>query len=510
MRGELRDLYREAGFCGPLRLSWTDELERTHQRNARRYAQVAPFCTPPQFELAPQTTHLPAKHRRGLLAHEVGHVLDPYGSERDADLAAEEALGVRMGYDRRWPGRGLQVDMNPSAHERVREHFREWQATGDPRAYEAWKQARRRIGLSPEPESWRVPREVVASHERVRAEGPRRKRLKVVQAERVIMDWLRARGWAPDPRSRVQGEVWISKSGQRRMRFKRTHVVFERGGRGRWVKDYRIHSYGAPLGTIDFAERILRNSRVAMEDPYAPNPSQPDPLPPEPRMHVVCAWCPPPGTVIQEGDPGAPVSHGICASCFQQQVGELGLVPPEEENPGPRGTDARLRDLEREWQATGLPAAGRRYAAELRRAGLKDEADRVEVAVIESEGEGPERLPIVNPGDAGSRRPLFLLWFGAYGSTRVYVWADHFEEALEVAADWLAENAPGVFVDPEYPSGTAEAAAAGDYSLAEEAEVDLTYTESGWIPSWEWGGHEVFGVNRLVVCKRSRDEQGDE
>lgn len=114
VRAELADLYHQAGFKGPVDLEWEEQaLRRTHDRNQRRYAQVAPYERPPHFELAPQAVYLPAPNRRGLLAHEVGHVLDPEGSEDDADRAAHEAIGVKIGYDHRWPGKGLQVARNP-------------------------------------------------------------------------------------------------------------------------------------------------------------------------------------------------------------------------------------------------------------------------------------------------------------------------------------------------------------------------------------------------------------
>lgn len=80
------------------------------------------------FELAPQAVWLPDRHRRALLAHEVGHVLDPDGGEDDADAAAECHTGVKIGYDRRWPGKGLQVAMNPELNgpeEEVRRLLRE-------------------------------------------------------------------------------------------------------------------------------------------------------------------------------------------------------------------------------------------------------------------------------------------------------------------------------------------------------------------------------------------------
>lgn len=114
VRSELRRMWRDSGSPGRFSLEWTDDLARTHERNRRRYAQVAPFARGgAAFELAPQATYLPPRNRRGLLAHEVGHVLDPHGSEAAADRAAAEVLGVDVGYDRRWPGKGLQVALNP-------------------------------------------------------------------------------------------------------------------------------------------------------------------------------------------------------------------------------------------------------------------------------------------------------------------------------------------------------------------------------------------------------------
>lgn len=115
IRSELGKLYHQAGYEGPVRLDWPESLGRTHDRNWRRYAQVATHARPPAFELAPQTRWLPARHRRGLLAHEIGHVLEPRGTEDDADVAAWEALGIDVGYDHRWPGKGLQVARNPEA-----------------------------------------------------------------------------------------------------------------------------------------------------------------------------------------------------------------------------------------------------------------------------------------------------------------------------------------------------------------------------------------------------------
>ena len=83
-------------------------LDDEHQRNARRYAQVR-TGSHPRMEFAGAMRELAPEHRLGLYAHEVGHLLYPGGGEADADLAAYGLLGVHIGYDRQWPGKGLQT-----------------------------------------------------------------------------------------------------------------------------------------------------------------------------------------------------------------------------------------------------------------------------------------------------------------------------------------------------------------------------------------------------------------
>ena len=77
--------------------------------------------------------------------------------------------------------------------------------------------------------------------------------------------------------------------------------------------------------------------------------------------------------------------------------------------------------------------------------------------------------------------------FGAYGTKHVFVWAGPahrgIEDALEEAASWLADNAPGMFTDVG----------------SEEDEVDMTYTESGWLASWEWHVHELHAGDDLYA-----------
>lgn len=88
----------------------SDDLDRTHCRNSRRYAEVVPGRR--AFFFAPQVLWLPRANRLGLIAHEIGHVLafEELGMDHDERVADEAALeiGVEIRYDRRWPGKGLQ------------------------------------------------------------------------------------------------------------------------------------------------------------------------------------------------------------------------------------------------------------------------------------------------------------------------------------------------------------------------------------------------------------------
>lgn len=87
-------------------LEFPEELGVRHEGDPRAYAEVNPHEL--LFRFAPQALLLPEENRLGLLAHEVGHVIDPLATENGADRAVERRLGVRIVYDPRWPGKGLQ------------------------------------------------------------------------------------------------------------------------------------------------------------------------------------------------------------------------------------------------------------------------------------------------------------------------------------------------------------------------------------------------------------------
>lgn len=108
---ELYALLEPLGLL-PAKVTFTAALDQEHARNCRRYAQVEPEGL--VFEFARAILDLGPKHRLGLLAHEVGHclahrVLGPEHSEDEADQCALGALGLRIRYDHKWPGKGLQI-----------------------------------------------------------------------------------------------------------------------------------------------------------------------------------------------------------------------------------------------------------------------------------------------------------------------------------------------------------------------------------------------------------------
>lgn len=59
---------------------------------------------------------------------------------------------------------------------------------------------------------------------------------------------------------------------------------------------------------------------------------------------------------------------------------------------------------------------------------------------------GTFKLVIANPGERGKR---IVLWFGTCGTTRILCYADHLEDAFDIATDWIAENAPGLLCNDE-------------------------------------------------------------
>ena len=104
-------------------------------------------------------------------------------------------------------------------------------------------------------------------------------------------------------------------------------------------------------------------------------------------------------------------------------------------------------------------------------------------------GTGRE-VALANPSDSNWARERYVLWFGACAPTYVMAWG-HLEDALEAAADWLEEHAPGQFCDDavreEYELARAEGLSEDE--AQERAEQDTMSVCSGnhYLTSWEWG-----------------------
>jgi hypothetical protein len=110
-------------------------------------------------------------------------------------------------------------------------------------------------------------------------------------------------------------------------------------------------------------------------------------------------------------------------------------------------------------------------------------------------------LILVNPSDRDWTEHDYVLCFGAYGWTKLRVWANSLEDALDEAVDWIADNEPGLLADDEVKEefdrlcverGIVDLAAAEDdvlCAIQEEAEIDTTIAgDAGhYLYSWEWG-----------------------
>jgi len=148
-------------------------------------------------------------------------------------------------------------------------------------------------------------------------------------------------------------------------------------------------------------------------------------------------------------------------------------------------------------------------------------------------------IPIANPSECEffednsfvREGPLWLLHFGAYGETALYVWADGCESAFEVATEWLDDNASGHLVSFDESDYRAAADELGlewlsswpDYSdpdferVAEHAEADhtmighTTLEHGTHVASWEWGLREVEKNSDewRAVAERSRELEAE-
>ena len=112
---------------------------------------------------------------------------------------------------------------------------------------------------------------------------------------------------------------------------------------------------------------------------------------------------------------------------------------------------------------------------------------------------------LVNPIEADWTKHRYVLCFGAMGTLNLSVWANSLDDALEEAAEYLAEHAKGHITAHDsqelidllkeaceeaghtYPEGFDALEDEEKYAIQDSATADLTYTESGYLTSYEWG-----------------------
>lgn len=119
-----------------------------------------------------------------------------------------------------------------------------------------------------------------------------------------------------------------------------------------------------------------------------------------------------------------------------------------------------------------------------------------EFFAIESEPNDRNPYILVNPGDYGGSPGLIAFQFGAYGDTRLLVWARSWEQGADRAAEWLADYAPGHITSESAVAQLMKEAQQDEPALSEEeayekATADLYYTEAGWLTSHEMHGDDV-------------------
>lgn len=124
---------------------------------------------------------------------------------------------------------------------------------------------------------------------------------------------------------------------------------------------------------------------------------------------------------------------------------------------------------------------------------------------------GPRKIGIADDNIWACDKGVHVFGFGAYGSTYVLAYGC-LEDALEDAAAWLADNAPGHLTKPDYadPTILLDPTIEGEMDadkrqelICERAEADLTYTESGWLLSHEWTVTEMHSPEDLLTFVRN-------
>lgn len=156
----------------------------------------------------------------------------------------------------------------------------------------------------------------------------------------------------------------------------------------------------------------------------------------------------------------------------------------------------------------------RRGSAGDRNAGVGSD-DREEFVLIDKEPDDRHPYVLVNPlgFNDSHKASLFAMHFGAYGNTCLLVWGDHLESALETAAEWLAQYTPGHIADEtDIQTLMKDFPDLSDEEAYEKATADLTYTESGYLVSYEWTVDELPKSSELykAALEASKEEYAEE
>lgn len=124
------------------------------------------------------------------------------------------------------------------------------------------------------------------------------------------------------------------------------------------------------------------------------------------------------------------------------------------------------------------------------------------LVIEEDRGNGTLEWVLVNPlefpgSHSSDYQNLFAFGFGAYGATRLLVWGGgDIEDALTDATGWLEQYAPGHLSSEDQVALLMDEVREEDPDLSEEeayeqATADLTYTEAGYLTSYEWTVDDV-------------------
>ncbi len=108
-----------------------------------------------------------------------------------------------------------------------------------------------------------------------------------------------------------------------------------------------------------------------------------------------------------------------------------------------------------------------------------------------------DKIIAVNGNDRSFTRNRYILAFGAYGWTRLMVWANNCNDAFDEAVDWIADNAPGLLADEQVQEAFRDLKEEGgqmllpfesDEMLWQEATQDTCVggNEGHYIVSHEW------------------------